>query len=320
MSRISSAMLMAAIALVLGACSADNGTDFSAGGGGQGTDSAALDPFASAPAQGDEEEITSSLPADLPPTESTVAEETADLPPAPPTISSEASPATAALPLVQGEAEAPVTTTSSNTPTSSEPALTAGNESATTQPATTAAPATPAPNPVDDACPDGIASELTLVLSGATVKGNVSLGLAASPETPRNPCGSAEERVCFNDLNAERASRGLHPYIWDGDLADLARSHAADMKQVGYFGHGSSTNSGHLYQDRADFLGLKGGKFRSVVENSAGGYRSGAAVIDGWMTSSGHRAVILGEGGWGNITHVGCGSDGNNWNLEFGTR
>jgi uncharacterized protein YkwD len=175
--------------------------------------------------------------------------------------------------------------------------------------------------PTDFLCPEGIASELPLVLTGDTVPGNLDLGLATAPETPRNPCGYPEEQACFHAANREREAIGLPPYKWDGDLADLARSHAADRNQFNYPGttHGSSTRDEHLYQDRGEFLGLKSSKFtRNVIENAAWGMSTGQAVVDTWMGSSGHRAAILGEGYWSGLTHAACGQDGTEWNMEFG--
>lgn len=167
--------------------------------------------------------------------------------------------------------------------------------------------------------PNGYESSLDIVLAGATVPGDVPLGLASSPETPRNPGGSEDERRCFDLANAARREAGLEPFLWDGDLADLGRSHADDMQQLDYFGHGSSTTEDHLYGDRGDFLGLDV-KFSSVVENSAFGYPTPEALIEGWLGSPGHRAVILGEDYWSAFTYAGCGKSatGNYWNLEFG--
>jgi uncharacterized protein YkwD len=170
------------------------------------------------------------------------------------------------------------------------------------------------------ACPAGFESVLPLVLSGDTVPGNLELGLASAPETPRAPCGLPQEQECFTLLNAERAAAGRAPLVWDGDLVDLARSHAADRVQQRYPGsqHGSSTNTAHLYQERAELLGLKNGKFRGVVENAVTGARSARAAVTSWMNSSGHRAVVLGDGQWNILTHAGCGGDGDQWNIEFG--
>jgi len=207
-----------------------------------------------------------------------------------------------------GETEIAVAAAASFT-TTATPATTA-----TAAPVTTAAPATTAaPVTVTNNCSDAN----SLVLKGNTVPGDVAMGLATSPETPRNPCGDAEERACFNAANAERAKIGLTPFIWDGDLADLGRSHSADMNQRDYFEHGSSTTGSHLYQQRGDFLGLKNGKFSSVVENIAYGSNTGVGTVTQFMNSSGLRAVILGEEYWGGVTHMACGRDGNRWSMEF---
>jgi hypothetical protein len=169
-------------------------------------------------------------------------------------------------------------------------------------------------------CPDGFNSELPLVLTGDTVPGNLELGLATAPETPRNPCGTPEEQICFNLINAEREKVGKAPFIWDGDLADLGRSHAADRNQQFYPGsqHGSSTNTNHLYQERAQFLGLKSGKFMGVVENACMGAFGGQGAFNCWLSSPGHTDVMLGNGTWAMLKYAACGGDGTQWNLELG--
>ena len=173
-------------------------------------------------------------------------------------------------------------------------------------------------DPLD--CPAGFESQRPLVLTGDTVPGNLELGLATAPETPREPCGTSEEQICFNLINAERARIGKAPLIWDGDLADLGRSHAADRSQQIYPGtqHGSSTSTSHLYQDRAEFLGLKNGKFASVVENACKGVAGGERAFNCWMGSPGHYQVMMSEGSWSMLTHGACGGDGTEWNLELG--
>lgn len=169
-------------------------------------------------------------------------------------------------------------------------------------------------------CPDGFTSQLPLVLTGDTVPGNLDLGLATAPETPRNPCGTPEEQICFNLINGERERIGKAPFIWDGDLADLGRSHAADRNQQVYLGtqHGSSTSSVHLYQERAAFLGLKSGKFMGVVENACMGAFGGQGAFNCWMGSPGHYDVMMGNGSWAMLKYAACGGDGTQWNLELG--
>lgn len=51
-------------------------------------------------------------------------------------------------------------------------------------------------------------------------------------------------------------------------------------------------------------------KYSTAAENIAMGYRSAAAVVDGWLNSSGHRKNIENS----DLTHIGVGaSDGNHW-------
>lgn len=163
---------------------------------------------------------------------------------------------------------------------------------------------------------DGLPAQL----SGPTVAGNVELGLASAPPAER---GSPSQAACeLHALhNAERVARGLEPLQWDDDLVDLARAHALDMEQLNYYGHGSSTSAAHLYRERADVLGLRPAKFRDVVENIAEGYRDPEAAVAAWMESPSHRPVILGEGAWSTLTHVGCEATiGRIWVCQFGQR
>jgi len=204
---------------------------------------------------------------------------------------------------LQGETNQPKQTPTPNT------APTTG--SGTGQPDTTTSAT------IDFTCPNGLTSDLPLILDGQTVPGDLAFGLATSPEIQRNPCGTPEEQACFAAVNDERQTHNLAPYIWDGDLADLGRSHSADMKQLDYFSHGSSTTTQHLYQERGERIGLKADKFDSVVELIATNNSGGRATVQLFMGSPDHRAVILGEGGWSNITHMACGRDQEAWTIEF---
>src|SRR6185312_15619523 len=57
---------------------------------------------------------------------------------------------------------------------------------------------------------------------------------------------AADAVVCL--VNAERTSRGLKPLSRDGDLAQAARKHAADMVRRDYFSHTSP--NGTSFADR----------------------------------------------------------------------
>jgi len=166
----------------------------------------------------------------------------------------------------------------------------------------------------------GYPSELPLVLTGLEVPGDVDLGLATNPQTKRNPGGLPDEQRCFDLINIEREKVGKAPFKWDGDLVDLARSHSEDMYNYGYLSHGSSTNDQDLYQERAQFLGLKNGKFGSVVECAGAGDMTPEGVVAGWMGSEGHRAVLLGEGYWAMNEYMACSRKDVMWSAEFGAR
>jgi hypothetical protein len=92
------------------------------------------------------------------------------------------------------------------------------------------------------------------------------------------------------------------------------------MLNLGYGGHGNSTNNEHLYQQRADFLGLKDGKFSSVVETTGVGQHTPEAIVQGWMGSPGHREVLMGEGWWGANEYMACARAGIMRNAECGAR
>lgn len=136
---------------------------------------------------------------------------------------------------------------------------------------------------------------------GGTVPGSATYGLATSPTTQCIPGGRADEVECLNLINQERANYGLTAVQWDDTLADLARSHADDMAQRGYFGHGSASSpSSYLANERAQVAGIAG-----LYENNAGHVMwencfmwpqhsaTPAQVVTEWMNSTGHRENIL---------------------------
>jgi uncharacterized protein YkwD len=146
----------------------------------------------------------------------------------------------------------------------------------------------------------------------------VDLGLAGNPEIDRIPGGMAVERTILDQINAEREQAGLSPLIWSDQVSNVARSHAADMNQLGYFDHGSSTrvyrdDAGTTYRDnwlplpRLDFAYPD--EFSNAGENIASYPDPESQVVDAWMDSDGHRAAILDEYGW-SATHAGVGVDG----------
>ncbi|HEX7041680.1 MAG TPA: CvpA family protein [Patescibacteria group bacterium] len=97
---------------------------------------------------------------------------------------------------------------------------------------------------------------------------------------------SAEEQM-LTMVNNERTSRGLSPLVMNEGLRDLARAHARDMLERGYFSH--YTPEGLTPFDRMDKAGIS---YTAAGENLAFSPNVTLAM-QGLMQSPGHRANIL---------------------------
>jgi uncharacterized protein YkwD len=157
------------------------------------------------------------------------------------------------------------------------------------------------------ACGDGWGTDL--------IPGSLDLGLASDPEIAGVPGGTSDERAMFDQINVERENNGLPPLLWSEQIANAARSHAADMNQQDYFDHGSLTQTyrdeeGNVNRDnwlphpRVDFIYPD--HFSRAGENIASYPNPVEDVVEAWMNSDGHRAAILYD--W--ATHGGIGLDG----------
>ena len=90
--------------------------------------------------------------------------------------------------------------------------------------------------------------------------------------------------------NRERARASLTPLRRNADLTRAAQLQAEQMAAAGKLAH---EVPGSRYPTLASRLRLIGYQYRTVGENVAEGYTSGAALMAGWMTSAPHRANIL---------------------------
>jgi uncharacterized protein YkwD len=96
----------------------------------------------------------------------------------------------------------------------------------------------------------------------------------------------------------------------DAGLEAAARAHAADQ-----FDRGCSKLS-HTGTDGSspfDRILRTGYRYRTAAENIACGYAGPGDVMNGWMTSSGHRANILN----GSVTHVGISATRDAWGNTY---
>lgn len=109
---------------------------------------------------------------------------------------------------------------------------------------------------------------------------------AAPP--PASPMASFEDTV-LRLVNKERAKQDCPALRNDANLHDAARAHSLDMARYGYHSHTGRDGSDPGERMQEAGYDVRGG----WAENIARGYPTPAAVMAGWMGSSGHRKNIL---------------------------
>lgn len=110
------------------------------------------------------------------------------------------------------------------------------------------------------------------------------------PQPPAQPQPSTPQsavNAVVNLVNQERSKAGCGPVRVDERLNRAASKHSADMQARGYFSHDSP--DGRNFVDRVKAEGYPS----PGAENIGKGYRTAEAVMEGWMTSDGHRDNIL---------------------------
>jgi uncharacterized protein YkwD len=196
----------------------------------------------------------------------------------------------------------------------------------TTRAALPAAPATVAQTPT--ATPTTVSTGVATAGPSATASvtgtpGTATPTVTGTPPTPTPtaspppaPPVSGMAGDALTALNAERARLGLRPVTFNGQLTVAAASYAQYMAQANFFAHdGPDGSSPSSRVSRAGYAGQWRG------ETLAAGQTSGASVIDVWLRSPPHRAIVLDP----NIQEVGIGhffdagdTYGHYWALEAG--
>ncbi|PFG35026.1 CAP domain-containing protein [Sanguibacter antarcticus] len=129
-----------------------------------------------------------------------------------------------------------------------------------------------------------------------------------APSTSTSNGLSTEGAEVLRLVNVQRVENGCSELRLDSQLTSGAQLHSEDMYANDYMSHTSL--DGRTPSDRAAATGYSsyGG------ENVAKGYRSAAAVMDGWMNSPGHRANILNC----SFVAIGVGVEVDAWTQVFG--
>ena len=116
-------------------------------------------------------------------------------------------------------------------------------------------------------------------------------------------------------INVEREQRGMAVLTPDPRLTEAALIHACDSAARNRMGHDGSDGS-----DLGDRVKREGYRYRAIAENVAAGYRTPTSVVQGWMTSSGHRRNILTRNARDMGLGIATAGDGTlHWVLNLGT-
>lgn len=129
--------------------------------------------------------------------------------------------------------------------------------------------------------------------------------LAPAPALAGDPAPSGAERELVRLLNSERTAAGLGRVEISPALTDVADDYVAENERLGGISHDRDAP----YTARANAAGCS--KWNGPV--LAVGYPTPRAVLDGWLGSPGHRAVLMDP----EISHIGPGLRGSHA-LAFG--
>lgn len=135
---------------------------------------------------------------------------------------------------------------------------------------------------------------------------------ASSPAPTDGAQASGAVAEVVELVNAERAKAGCSPVKVNATLTEAAQKHSEDMAASGTMSHTGSDGS-----SPGDRITRAGYSWSTYGENVAYGYSTPEQVMQGWMTSPGHKANIL------NCSFeeigVGLAQPGSYWTQDFGT-
>jgi uncharacterized protein YkwD len=138
--------------------------------------------------------------------------------------------------------------------------------------------------------------------------------LVASAETDN----SAHIARVLELTNVERQKVGAPPLAVSNELSSAAQAYSVVLATSGCFAHTCGPVPDMV--DRMTQAGYQG--WTALAENIAAGYPTPEAVVDGWMSSPGHRANLLSA----SFSEIGIGiaasgaGYGTFWTQDFGAR
>ena len=132
-------------------------------------------------------------------------------------------------------------------------------------------------------------------------------GPAPTATPPATPSPSDKSRELVSLINAERARQNLPPMAIDAGLERIAAEHNQVMErcaqQYSYYTPGCFAHQVTLLGEASVWQRLASAGYSNYAgsEVIGRGYQTPADMVQGWLNSSGHRAIILGP-----YNFIGC--------------
>jgi uncharacterized protein YkwD len=127
---------------------------------------------------------------------------------------------------------------------------------------------------------------LAILGPAATASADTIPSLPVQQVTTPTLAPSSHELAILRAVNRVRAAHGRRPLRLGPALHRAARAHSVDMVRRGYFDHGPFVQRLRSYGVRAHALG------ENLAHATEPGF-SATLVVQMWMTSPGHRSVML---------------------------
>jgi uncharacterized protein YkwD len=118
-----------------------------------------------------------------------------------------------------------------------------------------------------------------------------ALACAGAQASPGSVSGRAYTRAVECLVNEQRAGVGLGALAHDRRLARAARRFSSSMVRQRFFDHVSP--GGSTLPGRAHAAGYAGGTLGETIGWGAGVLATPAAIVQGWMASPPHHAILM---------------------------
>lgn len=132
-----------------------------------------------------------------------------------------------------------------------------------------------------------------------------------APPAPPTPSSDPVQDEVVRLVNAERAARGLPGFTIDARITRAAQAHSDDMARNQRLDHVGS--DGSSVGDRLTRAGYDSAGWGETI---GVGYATPAAIVDGWMNSPPHRAILLGQLRFVGVAVASVGDGPKYWTLD----